>query len=63
MNDINWGVENVDVSGGHCYMNSHTLSEANNHYYVYDPKIRDENVANVSEMENSVLQYGVDINV
>ena len=29
-NDTNWGVNFFDVSGGHCYINSHTAYEENN---------------------------------
>ena len=58
-----WGVENRDVSGGHSFMNSHTLSEANNQNSIDYTKKRDGNVPNISEMEDTGLQDGVDIDV
>ena len=62
-NDMDCGVENDDVSGGYYFMNSHTLSEANNHNSIDYTKKRDGNVSNVSEMEDTELQDGVDIDV
>ena len=41
LNEINMGVENGDVNGGHCYMNSSTGSESNNHNSVDSTKKRD----------------------
>ena len=35
---MNWGVENVDVRISHCYINSHTLYESNNHKSMYSTK-------------------------
>ena len=45
---MDWGVENGDVSGGHCFMNSHTLFEANNHNSVDSTNKMDVNVPNLS---------------
>ena len=42
-------------------MNSHTVSESNNHSSVYSTDKRNENVTNLSQMENTGMQYGVDI--
>ena len=33
---------NITVSGGHCYMNSHTVSENNNHNSIYTTNKSDE---------------------
>ena len=44
-------------------MNSHTISESKNQKFVYSTRKRDENSPNRSEMENSVLQDGIDIGV
>ena len=60
---MDWGVENGDVSGGFCFMNSHTLSEANIKNSIYSTKKREGNVTNISEMEGTGLQDVVDINV
>ena len=60
---MNWGVENGDFCGDHWYMNIHTIFEANNHNSIDDTKKRDENVPNLSEMENNWLQDGVEIDV
>ena len=49
-------VENGDVSGGHCFMNSHTLSEAKNNNSIDSTNKRDGNFPNVSEMEGTGLQ-------
>ena len=46
-------VENVDVSGGHCFNNSKNLSETNNQNYIYSTKKRNGKFPNVSEMEDS----------
>ena len=62
-NDINWGVEKGDVSCVNFYMNSDTLSEANNHNFIDTTNKRNKNVTNVSEMKNTGLQDGVDIDV
>ena len=35
LDEMNWGVENVDFSGGRFYINIHTLSEAKNHDSIY----------------------------
>ena len=42
-------------------MKSYTLYEAKNHNSVYSTKKRSVNFPNVSEMEDSGLQDGVDI--
>ena len=55
------GVENGDVSGGHFFMNSHTISEANNPSSVYSTNKRDGKFPNVSEMEDTGFYNGVDI--
>ena len=47
-NDMELDVENGYVSGGHFFMKSHTLSEANNHNCVHYTKKRDRNVLNVN---------------
>ena len=39
---MNWGVKNVDFSGGNFYMNSHTVSEENSHNSIYSTKKSDE---------------------
>ena len=44
-------------------MNSHTVSEAKNHKFLYPSKKTDENTHNRPEMWNTGLQYGVDIDV
>ena len=41
---------NGDISGGHCYMNSHAISEAKNHKYIASTKKNDDNTHNRSEM-------------
>ena len=41
LNETNWGFKNSDVSGGHCYVNSHTASEANNNKSIYSTKKSD----------------------
>ena len=43
------GVENIDVSGGHCYMNSHTISESKIHNSIDYTKNSDENAPSKSE--------------
>ena len=60
---MNWGVENGDVSGESCFMNSHTLYEATKHISVYSTEKRDRNVTNVYEMEDTGLKDGVGISV
>ena len=44
-------------------MNSHTLSESKNHKSIDYTKKSDENTHNISWMENTGLQDGVDIGV
>ena len=58
---MDWGVENVNISGGQCYINSHALYEVNNHNSVYSKNKRDESAPNLSVMENNIFQDGVDI--
>ena len=53
--------ESGDVSDRHCFMNIHTLSEAHNCNSVYSTKKRYGKFLNVSKMEDTVLQDGVDI--
>ena len=48
-------VENGGVSGGHCFIKGHNISEANNPSYIYSTKKRDENFPDVSEMKYSGL--------
>ena len=60
---MNWGIENGDVSCGNYYMNSHTISEVNNNKYIDYTKKGDENASNLSTMEYTGLQDGVDIDV
>ena len=53
-------VENVDVSGGPSFINSHTLSEGKNQNSVdYTKKCME--MFQCIEMEYTVLQDGVDI--
>ena len=59
MNEINWGVENVDFSCGNCYTNIHTLSEAKNHNSIYYTNKGYEKYPNLSAMENTGWQDGV----
>ena len=47
---MNIGVENVDVNGGHCYMNSPTGYESKNHNYIDSTNKRDETAPNRSEL-------------
>ena len=60
---MNMGVENGDVNGGHCYMNSSTGCESKNHNSIYYTNKRDEIAPNISEMENNGLQDVVCIDV
>ena len=55
-------VENVDVNGGHCYINTPTVSESKNHNFIYSTKKRGAISLNRSEME-MFLQCGVAIDV
>ena len=57
------GVENIDVSGGNCFMNSHTISEANNLKIIYSTNKGDKSVPSVYEMENIGIQYGFESDV
>ena len=54
---MNWGVENGDISGVHCYMDSQNLSEAKNHKSIYSTKKSDEIPPNISEMK--ILDYSM----
>ena len=47
-NEIDGDVENGDVSGGNCFMNGHTISDANNLSSIYSTKKREENIPNIS---------------
>ena len=60
---MNRGVENCDVSGGHYFMNSHNISEAKKHNNIDSTNKWDENSPEVSEIENTGLQDGVEIDV
>ena len=60
---MNMGVENGDFNGGHWYMNIPTISEAKNHNSIYSTNKRDQIAPNRSEMENTGLQFGVDVYV
>ena len=62
-NDMDRDVENVDVSGGHCFMNSNTLYEANKLCSLCYIKKRDGNVLNVSGMKDTGLQNVVEIDI
>ena len=44
-------------------MNSHTVCEAKNRNPIYSKTKSDENIPNISEMENNGLQDGVIIDV
>ena len=46
-------IENGDVSGGHCFMNTHTLSETKKRIYLDYTEKRYGNFSNVSEMEDT----------
>ena len=43
-------VENGDISGIHCFINSHTISEAKNTSCIYYANKGYENIPNVYEM-------------
>ena len=58
---IYWDVESIDVSGGHFFMKSHTLSEAKNQTSIDSTNKRYGNVPNVYEMEDTGIQDKVDI--
>ena len=62
-NEMNWGVKMFNVSDGNCYKNIHTVYESKNHSSVYSTNKSDENTPNRSEIENTGLQNGVDIDV
>ena len=62
-NEMDMGVENGNVNGGHCYMNSTTWYESIINNDMDYTKKRDEISPNRSEMENNGLQVGVDIDV
>ena len=51
-NDMDWGVEIFDVNS-ELFINSQTLSEANNPSSLDNKNQRDGNVPNVSEMEDA----------
>ena len=55
------GVENVNVSSRFFKMNHHTLSEVNNNNSIDSTKKRDGHFPNVSEIEDTGLQDGVDV--
>ena len=59
--EIHMGVENGDINGGYCYMNSSTESEENNHNSVDSTNKRDEISTNRSVMENNGLTDSVGI--
>ena len=54
-------VENGDVNGDYCYMNSSTWYIINNHNYIDHNNKRDEISTNRYLRENNALQDGVDI--
>ena len=60
---MNRGVKYGNVSGGHCYMNTHTKSEAKEQNLIDYTNRSDESTPNKSEMENTGLQDCVDIDV
>ena len=63
LNEMNWDSKDVDISAGNCYMNSHTVSEANNNKTIdYTKKIA-ENTRNRSGMQSTESQAGVDIDI
>ena len=53
LNETNMAVENGDVNGGHCYINSPTGYYSNNHNFIDSTTKRDEISPNISEMENN----------
>ena len=57
------GCYNFDIIGDHFYMNSHTVSEANNPKYIYYTNKSDENTYNRYNTENTRINDGVDIDV
>ena len=50
LDEMNWGVENVDFSGGRFYINIHTLSEAKNHNSIYYTNKRDKTFPSIYEI-------------
>ena len=58
-----WGIDNGDVSGEHCLMNSQNLFESMKKNYIDSTKKRAVNVPNVSEIKDNGLHDGVDIDV
>ena len=55
------GVENGDLSSRFFLINHHTLSEVNNNNSIDSTKKRDGHFPNVSEIEDTGLKDGVDI--
>ena len=47
MNDMNRDVKNGDVSGGNCYMNTHTISEAREQNFIDSTNRSDEITPNI----------------
>ena len=58
---MNISVDNGDVNGDHCYMNSSTLSKSNNQDSIHYINKRDVNSTNMNLMENNGLPDGVGI--
>ena len=48
------------MSDGHFFMTNNVLYEAKNMSSIYSKKKRDENIPNLSEMEDTELQDGFD---
>ena len=47
-NENDWGFENGDVSGGHCFMKIQTIYEAKNYNSIDSTNKRDGNAPNIS---------------
>ena len=60
---MNGDVKSGDMSDEHCFMDSHNISEAKKHNNIDSTKKWDENSPEVSEIENTGLQDGVEIDV
>ena len=62
LNEINMGVINVDVNGGHFYMNSPTVS-IKNHISIDSAEKKYDIASNRYQMENIGSHDGVDIDI
>ena len=54
--NMDGGVENGDVSGGHFFMNSHTIYEANNPRSIYSTNKRDGKFPSILFVESMELR-------